>query len=188
MVRLLATNQNGMRRSRIPHPSAATAPPIRVIETIQRANPVDPPKASTYLTCTLKFRRSRAEKDGMKGAIADQADRGGVDSDWSLVTLGSALRSSWCNHVREQHKVVVATTIAFLASVALVIPASAAAKNCGKIAGANIVTHGDVSCKTAGGIYMKFKAGRRLPHGWVCGLSAGACSKGRQGFTFRFNP
>jgi hypothetical protein len=80
-----------------------------------------------------------------------------------------------------------ATAITVLASVALVIPASAAAKNCGTIAGARIVTHGGLSCKTAGGIYAKFKAGRRLPGGWVCGLSAGACSKARQGFTFRFN-
>jgi hypothetical protein len=77
--------------------------------------------------------------------------------------------------------------IAFLAGIALAIPSSAAAKNCGSIAGARIVTHGGVSCKTADGIYAKFKAGRRLPGGWVCGLSAGACSKGRQGFTFRFN-
>jgi hypothetical protein len=82
----------------------------------------------------------------------------------------------------------LATAIAFLASVVLAMPSSAAAKNCGSTAGARIVTHGGVSCKTAGGIYAKFKAGRRLPRGWVCGLSAGACSKGRQGFTFRFNP
>jgi hypothetical protein len=81
----------------------------------------------------------------------------------------------------------LATAIVCLASVALVIPASAGAKNCGSIAGARVVTHGGVSCRTAGGIYAKFKAGRRLPPGWVCGLSAGACNKGPQGFTFRFN-
>ena len=74
-----------------------------------------------------------------------------------------------------------------LASVALVVPGAAVAKNCGSVDGARIVTYGGVSCRTAGAIYAKFKAGRRLPRGWVCGLSAGACSKGRQGFTFRFN-
>lgn len=89
--------------------------------------------------------------------------------------------------IPEKHKLLGPTTVAVLASVALVIPASAAAKNCGKVAGTRIVTHGGVSCKTAQGIYKKFTAGRRLPHGWVCGLSAGACSKGSQGFTFRFN-
>jgi hypothetical protein len=81
----------------------------------------------------------------------------------------------------------LAMAIALLASLALLIPASAVAKNCGSIGGSHIVTYGGVSCKTAGAIYAKFKAGRRLPRGWVCGLSAGRCDKGRQGFTFRFN-
>ena len=82
---------------------------------------------------------------------------------------------------------LTATTV-LLASVALFVPASAAAKNCGEVAGAHIVTHGGVSCRTAGTVYTRFRAGRRLPSGWICGLSAGACSKGRQGFTFRFIP
>jgi hypothetical protein len=107
--------------------------------------------------------------------VQRRQQRGGV-----LVRIVGTLRSWSYSHT-------AATAIAFLAGVALVIPASAAAKNCGTIAGARIVTHGGVSCRTAGGIYAKFKGGRRLPGGWVCGLSAGACSKGRQGFTFRFN-
>lgn len=87
---------------------------------------------------------------------------------------------------RSSKNALLAAT-ALLTSVALLIPASAEAKNCGRIAGSRLVTHGGVSCKTARGIYAKFRTGRRLPSGWVCGLSAGACSKGRQGFTFRFN-
>jgi hypothetical protein len=65
-------------------------------------------------------------------------------------------------------------------------PTTVEARNCGKVAGAKIVTHG-VSCKTARRVYRRFKSGKSLPRGWVCGLSAGSCSKGKKSFTFRFN-
>ena len=70
---------------------------------------------------------------------------------------------------------------------ALALPSPAGARNCGKVKGATIVTHGGVSCNTAARVYRRFKSGKRLPRGWVCGLSAGGCSKGSQSFTFRFN-
>jgi hypothetical protein len=72
-------------------------------------------------------------------------------------------------------------------ALALAAPATVEARNCGKAAGAKIVTHGGLSCRTARHVYRLFKAGKPLPRGWVCGLSAGGCSKGKKSFTFRFN-
>ena len=78
---------------------------------------------------------------------------------------------------------VAAMTVA----LAIALAPAAQARNCGRVAGAKIVTHGGVSCRTAARIYRKFKRGDKLPRGWVCGLSAGGCSKGGKSFTFRFN-
>lgn len=72
-------------------------------------------------------------------------------------------------------------------ALALAAPATVEARNCGKVAGTKLVTHGGLSCRTARHVYRLFKAGKPLPRGWVCGLSAGGCSKGRKSFTFRFN-
>jgi hypothetical protein len=71
--------------------------------------------------------------------------------------------------------------------LALAAPSTVEARNCGKVAGAKIGTHGGLSCRTARRVYLRFKAGKPLPRGWVCGLSAGGCSKGSKSFTFRFN-
>lgn len=76
---------------------------------------------------------------------------------------------------------------AALIAVALFLPTGASATNCGKYLGSKIVTHGGLSCSRAKAIYRKFHAGEKVPSGWVCGLSAGACNKGSKGFTFRFN-
>lgn len=75
---------------------------------------------------------------------------------------------------------------AALVAVAMLMPTSGTAANCGRYLGAKIVTHG-VSCSKAKSIYRKFKRGDKLPKGWVCGLSAGGCSKGSKSFTFRLN-
>jgi hypothetical protein len=86
-------------------------------------------------------------------------------------------------------KILVALLIVLAALVvAVALPSSAEARKCGRVAGAKIVTHGGLSCKTARRVYRRFRAGKPLPRGWVCGLSAGGCSKGRKSFTFRFNP
>jgi hypothetical protein len=65
-------------------------------------------------------------------------------------------------------------------ALALAAPATVEARNCGRVAGAKIVTHGGLSCGLARHVYRLFKAGKPLPRGWVCGLSAGGCSKGRK--------
>ena len=72
-------------------------------------------------------------------------------------------------------------------TLALAMPSTVEARNCGKVAGAKIVTQGRLSCRTARRVYRRFKAGKPLPRGWACGLSAGSCTKGNKSFTFRFN-
>jgi hypothetical protein len=87
-------------------------------------------------------------------------------------------------HVRALVAILMVLTAVVLA---LAMPSTVEARNCGKVARAKIVTQGGLSCKTARRVYRRFKAGKPLPHGWACGLSAGSCSKGSKSFTFRFN-
>jgi hypothetical protein len=87
-------------------------------------------------------------------------------------------------HIRALVAILIVLTAIGLV---LAMPSTVAARSCGKVAGAKIVTQGGLSCKTARRVYRRFKAGKPLPHGWTCGLSAGSCSKGSKSFTFRFN-
>jgi hypothetical protein len=70
--------------------------------------------------------------------------------------------------------------------VVITLPLSAEAENCGKIKGQKIVTYGGMSCNEARRVYKAFQRGH-TPKSWACGQSAGACGKGKIGFTFRFN-
>ncbi|AHE65883.1 hypothetical protein [Legionella oakridgensis] len=74
------------------------------------------------------------------------------------------------------------TVLAFLA----IFSAELSAKNCGQFMGKKIVTSAGITCAEAKRVYRYFSKGKTAP-GWTCGLSAGACSKGSQGFTFLFN-
>jgi hypothetical protein len=87
-------------------------------------------------------------------------------------------------HVSSLAAILIVLTAVCLA---LAMPSAVEARHCGKVAGDKIVTHGGLSCKTARHVYRLFKAGKPLPRGWSCGLSAGSCNKGSKGFTFRFN-
>jgi len=66
-------------------------------------------------------------------------------------------------------------------------PTNAAHHQCGRIAGAKIVTFGGLACTQARTIYTRFTGNQKLPAGWICGLSARECANGKRGFTFSFN-
>jgi len=66
-------------------------------------------------------------------------------------------------------------------------PTSTAQHHCGRIAGAKVVTFGGLSCSDARTIYTRFTRRQALPAGWICGLSARECAKGKRGFTFGLN-
>ena len=71
--------------------------------------------------------------------------------------------------------------------VALALPVRAEAANCGRVGGTKIVTFGGLPCTQARSIYTRYTSHRKLPAGWICGLSARECAKGKRGFTFGFN-
>jgi hypothetical protein len=53
--------------------------------------------------------------------------------------------------------------------------------------GTKIVTFGGVPCTQARRIYTRYTGHEKLPTGWICGLSARECAKGKRGFTFGFS-
>lgn len=71
-------------------------------------------------------------------------------------------------------------------ALAVMFSADLQAKNCGKFMGKKIVTYSGLSCAEAKRVYRNFSKGQ-ISSDWTCGLSAGACSKGEQGFTFLHN-
>lgn len=83
-------------------------------------------------------------------------------------------------------KIIIKLITLITIMMPFVAPFTAQAQNCGKIKGNKIVTYGGLSCSKAKYVYEAYKHGH-IPAGWTCGLSAGACNFGKQGFTFRFN-
>jgi hypothetical protein len=72
-------------------------------------------------------------------------------------------------------------------AVTLALPARAEAANCGRVGGTKIVSFGGLPCTQARSIYRRYTSHQKLPAGWICGLSARECAKGKRGFTFGFN-